>query len=148
MRVLGVAPGLHLGLKACEDLGDHLVADSGHAYGGAQEGGIAVLLGRGGADRRVQVRWVPLAVRGEPPSVALEVLAQITPQLFRDVSSERNCRSATDKASPAHKTPSAPLLLPPTEATQTLLPLIRGLWSKAPGNRRHHLSRQIGFAAS
>jgi hypothetical protein len=63
-----------------EDIGKDPLSDLGHADGGVEERLVAVLLvGPGGADVRMQVGRVPPAVRCEPPSVALEVLAQNTP---------------------------------------------------------------------
>ena len=61
--------------------------DPGDADRGVQESPVAVLFGRcARADIRMQVWGVPPTVRCEPPSVALEVLAQNTPSLSRHVS--------------------------------------------------------------
>jgi hypothetical protein len=79
--------------------GVDLVPDPGHADGGVEESGDAGLFPRCGVrGGRIKVRRVPPAVRREPPSDALEVVAQSTPHLSRtarsSVASETSQRGA------------------------------------------------------
>ena len=80
----GESPAPALAVDLGEDAGLHL----SHAYGGVEQGRDAGLLAVG--HRRgdgMEVRWVPLAVRREPPPGPLTVVAHIAPHLSRTAQS-------------------------------------------------------------
>jgi hypothetical protein len=87
-RVAGVTGEWIPGPACAADLGNYRLPDSSHADRGIQEGRDAVLfIGQRKARDRTGARRVPLIVRRGRPSVALELVAQGTPDLSRDVSS-------------------------------------------------------------
>ncbi|MGD0873718.1 MAG: hypothetical protein ABSA14_01870 [Acidimicrobiales bacterium] len=64
------------------DLGKDAVLDSSYTYGGVEKSRDTSLFAvKVRTDSRMQVRRIPLAVRREPPSDVLEVVAQGTPHL-------------------------------------------------------------------
>jgi hypothetical protein len=76
----GLAEGKLASTGLAEDVGEDFLPDESDADRGIEQGRIAVLVvGSRGAYRGMQFRGVPLAVRGEPPSVALAVPAHSTP---------------------------------------------------------------------
>jgi len=77
-----VARGRSVGGGLAVDLSKDLVSHSSYADRGVEKSCDAGLfVGYRGAHSRMQVRRVPLAIRREPPSGALEVVAQSTPRL-------------------------------------------------------------------
>lgn len=84
MRAAEVSRGESPGHALAVDLSRDFFPYSSHVYRGVEQGSDASLFaGHRKTRGRMQVRRVPLAVRREPPSDALEVVAQSAPHLSR-----------------------------------------------------------------